>query len=89
MEINPQKEIIYRTKLAKYAKCLEADDRSKPNLDKIERVQKKVNTDIRCIILDFSSLSYIDPSGVTMLKNVVESFKKLDIPIYVAATSGN
>ncbi|XP_049820981.1 prestin-like isoform X2 [Aethina tumida] len=87
VEINPQKEIIYRTKLAKYAKCLEADDRSKPNLDKIERVQKKVNTDIRCIILDFSSLSYIDPSGVTMLKNVVESYKKLDIPIYVAATS--
>lgn len=38
--------------------------------------------------MDFSSVSYIDPSGVSMLKSVIESFQKLDIPVYIAACSG-
>ncbi|CAH0553727.1 unnamed protein product [Brassicogethes aeneus] len=86
VEINPQKEIIYRAKLAKYAQIKE-ESILKPKVAKIERIQNKITTDVRCIILDFSCLSYIDPSGVSMLKGVVESFKKLDIPIYVAAPS--
>ncbi|XP_018576245.1 sulfate transporter isoform X2 [Anoplophora glabripennis] len=88
VEINPQKEIIYRSKLAEYINRDEdVDGKSKANKEKILKLQKKINTHLRCLIMDFSSVSYIDPSGVSMLKNVIESFQKLDIPVYIAACS--
>lgn len=43
---------------------------------------------IQYIILDFSALSYIDPSGVTALKLLNEVFNKVDITIYLAGISG-
>jgi ABC-type transporter Mla MlaB component len=55
---------------------------------KIARLQRKVNRELRCLILDFSSLSHIDPSGVSMLQVVTEGFQKIDIPVYIAACSG-
>ncbi|XP_060524163.1 prestin-like isoform X2 [Cylas formicarius] len=83
--VNPQKEVIYRAKLAKYLD--RAEEKSKKSLStKLERVQHKVNTDLRCLILDFSSVSYIDPSGVTMLKSIIESFMKLSVPVYIAGS---
>lgn len=38
--------------------------------------------------MDFSSVSYIDPSGITMVKNVIDSFQKLNISVYFAGCSG-
>lgn len=38
--------------------------------------------------MDFSALSYIDPSGVAMLKGLIEAFQKLDIPVYISGCSG-
>ncbi|XP_030746136.1 prestin-like [Sitophilus oryzae] len=83
--INPQKEVVYRAKLAKYLEMAEETKPPTKTLNKLERVQNKVNTDLRCLVLDFSSVSYIDPSGVTMLKSTIESFTKLDIPVYIAS----
>ncbi|ERL84981.1 hypothetical protein D910_02404, partial [Dendroctonus ponderosae] len=84
--INPQKEVVYRAKLAKYLGKADDQLHKSANLTgKLEKVQGKVNTKLRCLILDFSSVSHIDPSGVSMLKSVVENFTKLDIPVYIAS----
>ncbi|XP_050304506.1 solute carrier family 26 member 6-like isoform X2 [Anthonomus grandis grandis] len=85
--INPQKEVVYRAKLAKYlGKVDDLSDKKTDTLsNKLEKVQNKVNTQMRCLVLDFSSVSHIDPSGVSMLKSVADSFTKLDIPVYIAS----
>lgn len=54
----------------------------------MKRIQGKINTNLKCLILDFSSVSYVDPSGVSMLKNVIDSFQKLAITVYFAGCSG-
>ncbi|CAG9761084.1 unnamed protein product [Ceutorhynchus assimilis] len=84
--INPQKEVVYRTKLAKYLGKIEVKQEKSVNLsNKLQKVQGKVNTQLRCLILDFSAVSHIDPSGVSMIKSISESFTKLDIPVYLAS----
>ncbi|XP_076265513.1 prestin-like isoform X2 [Rhynchophorus ferrugineus] len=83
--INPQKEVVYRATVAKYIEKMEGTKPPAKTQVKLERAQSKVNTDLRCLVLDFSSVSYIDPSGVTMLKNIIESFTKLDIPVIIAS----
>lgn len=40
------------------------------------------------LILDFSALSYIDPSGVAAVLSICEQFNKIDIPIYISGCSG-
>ncbi|KAL1494813.1 hypothetical protein ABEB36_010346 [Hypothenemus hampei] len=83
--INPQKEVVNRAKLAKYmGKVDECKINSENLTNKLEKVQNKVNTKLRCLILDFSSVSHIDPSGVSMLKSITDSFMKLGIPVYIA-----
>lgn len=47
-----------------------------------------MNADIKCLILDFSALSYVDPSGISTLKVIAQDFRKIDIPIYIAGCSG-
>lgn len=47
-----------------------------------------VNTELKCLILDFSALSYIDPSGSNGLKFLAEEFQRIEIPIYIAGCSG-
>lgn len=41
------------------------------------------------LILDFSALSFIDPSSVTMLTNLIKDFDKLSIRISIAGCSSN
>ncbi|CAH2002322.1 unnamed protein product [Acanthoscelides obtectus] len=82
IELNPQKELAYRTKLAQ--KLENGEDLPKENdVHKITKLKQKVNFNMKCVILDFSMVSYIDPSGISMMKTVVEGFKKLDISVYV------
>lgn len=54
----------------------------------MKRIQGKINMNLKCLVVDFSSVSYIDPSGVTMLKTIIESFQKLNITVYFAGCSG-
>lgn len=56
---------------------------------KYEKMQRKLNADLKCLILDFSALSYIDPSGISTLKIIAEDFQRIDVPIYIAGCSGN
>ncbi|KAJ8893258.1 hypothetical protein PR048_005849 [Dryococelus australis] len=44
-------------------------------------------TRFKSLILDFSALSYIDPSGVNTVKILEEEFQKIDIPVYLAGSS--
>lgn len=89
ISLNPQKELVWRKKLAKLAELNDSiiiglDKKQKSKQDKLER---KINTYLRCLILDFSALSYVDPSGVSMLKILAEEFKRIDIPIYIGGCS--
>lgn len=43
---------------------------------------------MKCLIMDFSGLSYIDPSGISTMKIIAEDFRRIDIPIYIAGCSG-
>ncbi|GJQ74245.1 hypothetical protein Trydic_g19149 [Trypoxylus dichotomus] len=90
INLDPQKELIFRKKLNKIAD-MESQTKSPTTIaelkQKQEKLQCKSNTSIRCLILDFSALSYVDPAGVSMLKSIEHYFKQLDIPIYIAGCS--
>ncbi|KAK9754976.1 Sulfate permease family [Popillia japonica] len=90
INLDPQKELVWRKKLTKLAD-LETQTKSPSTIVKLkekqDKLQNKSNTSIRCLILDFSALSYVDPAGVSMLKNIEHFFKQLDIPIYVTGCS--
>ncbi|RZC35028.1 Sulfate transp and/or STAS domain containing protein, partial [Asbolus verrucosus] len=42
----------------------------------------------KCVILDFSALTFVDPSGVDQLRQLQSDYAKLDIAMYIAACSG-
>lgn len=42
---------------------------------------------IKTIIIDFSALSYIDPSGTTSLKITIREFNNLSLNVYLAGSS--
>lgn len=42
---------------------------------------------LKCLILDFSALSYIDPSGVSSLILLVKEFNKLQIIVFISGCS--
>ncbi|GJQ74244.1 hypothetical protein Trydic_g19148 [Trypoxylus dichotomus] len=90
INLDPQKELTYRKKLNKIAD-MEFQTKSPTTIAKLKQKQDKLqcksNTSIRCLILDFSALSYVDPAGVSMLKSIEHYFKQLDIPIYIAGCS--
>lgn len=60
-----------------------AKNSSNPSLASIEAYEIP-----QCIILDFSSVTCIDPSGVDMLRQLVNNYKQLNIETYIAAYSG-
>lgn len=54
----------------------------------MHKLESKINTSLKCLIMDFSSVSYMDPSGAAMLKNEINNFKLLNVLFYIAACSG-
>lgn len=42
----------------------------------------------KCVILDFSALTFIDPSGVDLLRQIQSDYDKLDIKMYITSCSG-
>ncbi|KAF5276713.1 hypothetical protein FQR65_LT16240 [Abscondita terminalis] len=42
----------------------------------------------QCIILDFTALTYIDPSGVETLRSLLTSYLRIDVTMYVCGCSG-
>lgn len=43
---------------------------------------------IRCIILDLTALTYVDPSGVKTLRQLKSDYSQLDVEMYIAGCSG-
>nr|XP_023019470.1 solute carrier family 26 member 10-like isoform X1 [Leptinotarsa decemlineata] len=86
VDVNPQKELICRNKLARKQEKI-VDGEKKDNSEKMKKLHGKINTSLKYIIIDFSSVSYIDPSGVSMLEGVIKGFEKLQIPVFIAGCS--
>ncbi|XP_066247895.1 prestin-like [Euwallacea similis] len=84
--INPQKEVVRRGKISKYFEKIDQNQKSKIWTRKLARIQNKINTELKCLILDFSSVSHIDPSGVGMVKSITDNFRKLGIAVYIAGS---
>lgn len=42
----------------------------------------------KCVILDFSALTFVDPSGVDLLRQIQSDYNKLDIRMYITSCSG-
>lgn len=42
---------------------------------------------LKCIVIDMSAVSKIDPGGVSTLRDVVAEFFQIDVPVYLAACS--
>ncbi|XP_072379811.1 prestin-like [Diabrotica undecimpunctata] len=86
INLNVQKELIHREKLKKVQEKMESSD-SQEYKQKLLKLQGKINTDLKCVIVDFSSVSYIDPCGAAMLGSEINDFKRLEISFYIAACS--
>ncbi|XP_033215151.1 solute carrier family 26 member 6-like [Belonocnema kinseyi] len=71
--IVPRKVLKHRLKLAKRGLYLNENDCD--------------NDDVQFIIVDMSALTYIDPTGVKALREIVEEFAQIEIPVYLAACS--
>lgn len=56
--------------------------------DKDKKGKKFIsNLNFKQLILDFSSLSFIDPSSVTMLTTLISDFNKLNVAVSIAGCS--
>lgn len=49
--------------------------------------QRYESINLKCLIIDFSALSYIDSSGVSSLKLLINDFNKISINVYIAGAS--
>lgn len=43
---------------------------------------------LKCLIIDFSALSYIDPSGVVALQQLINDFNRHDVNVFITNASG-
>ncbi|XP_017779583.1 PREDICTED: solute carrier family 26 member 6-like [Nicrophorus vespilloides] len=90
LNLYPQTELAIRNKVEKLKLKMEKveDERTTNKIkSKLKKLTNKSNVDMKCLILDFSALSYIDPSGVTMLKLLSQEFERIEIPVYIAGCS--
>lgn len=71
-----------------YQQLEQKEDKIKTWTNKLRKVQNKVHQHLKCLILDFSSVSHVDPSGVAMLKALSDNFRKLGIAVYIASCKG-
>lgn len=42
----------------------------------------------KCIVLDFSCLTFVDPAGVDFLRSMQADYAKLGVSMYIAGCSG-
>jgi MFS superfamily sulfate permease-like transporter len=40
------------------------------------------------IILDFSAVNYVDTNGISIITNIVEDFRKIDVSVYICQAQG-
>lgn len=71
----PQKVIKRRMKLARRGLFLDENEFD----DKGE---------LRCIIIDLSGMTNIDPTGINALRFLVSEYEKIQVPVYLCDCSG-
>lgn len=86
VKLNAQKELVLRAKLEKFQEKVKKSENNEIK-EKMHKLESKINTSLKCLIMDFSSVSYMDPSGAAMLKNEINNFKLLNVLFYIAACS--
>lgn len=74
VDVTPQKILKRRMKLAKN------------DVYGNEHVSEEV-LDLRCIIMDMSALSYVDPTGIGVLHAIADEFSLIDVAVYLAGCS--
>ena len=52
-----------------------------------ERDDYNQYSSIRCVVLDMSSVTHLDSSGVAVLREVVENYSLIDVPVFLASCS--
>lgn len=89
LDLDLEKELEYRVKLEKISEKIPCEDEKdfKKRLYKIEKIMSKMNVKIKALILDFSSLSYIDSSGVFSLKSTIKKMNRMEILVCLAGVS--
>lgn len=55
--------------------------------ESIFNYQDQNENEIKCVIIDFSALTFIDPLGVEMLKQIIKDFKRKWIYLFLAGCS--
>ena len=72
--VSPRQVLKHRVKLAKRGIYTEPND-------------FETRSSLRCIVMDMSAVTYIDATGVAMLRELVHDFGQIDVPLYLAACS--
>uniref|UniRef100_A0A8C8RWC8 Solute carrier family 26 member 5 n=1 Tax=Pelusios castaneus TaxID=367368 RepID=A0A8C8RWC8_9SAUR len=55
--------------------------------DELEHFMKPV-TDVRCIILDFTPVNFVDSVGAKMLKSIIKEYEEVGVFVCIAGCSG-
>lgn len=60
--------------------------RAKRNLYNEVQIEDEV-LELRCIIMDMSALSYVDPSGIGVLHAIADEYARINVFVYLAGCS--
>lgn len=80
------KKLIYEGTGVKPSKVLEKMNSSQEEKNSNER--NLLLNDLKCLVMDFSALSYIDPTCVDVLCDLVAEFRDVEVQVYIAGCSG-
>ncbi|XP_043289750.1 solute carrier family 26 member 6 [Venturia canescens] len=72
--VEPHKIVKQRLKMAK-----------RNHYDEV-RIEEEV-LGLRCIIMDMSALSYVDPSGIAVLHSIADEYARINVSVYLAGCS--
>ncbi|XP_044736881.1 sulfate transporter [Chrysoperla carnea] len=93
INLNPQNELLRRKKMDKLKEKLNYTTATITGLENnnLEKKQKAIQIPVAklyYLIIDFSALSYIDPSGVATVVGICEEFNKIGVPVLISGCSG-
>lgn len=95
-----QTEEIPNVKIFHYAGCLNFASREffkkslykliqfEPKLVKdMGSISKEFPNDLKCVVIDLSSLGYVDASGVKTLRGIIDELNRSLISVFLASTA--
>lgn len=82
------KKLIYEATGVKPSKVLEKINSAQNDEDNNSYERNHLLNHLKCLIMDFSALSYIDPSCVDVLRDLVDEYKDVQVYVYIVGCSG-